>query len=263
MKNFQNKKVVISGGGSGIGNAIINELYHKGTRDFAVIGRNVDKLKRLENDFPEAIFLLFQGDISKPNSIHEFVNVISNSWNTVDVLINNAGVVSAGSLESISDDDIVAQININVTGLILLTKHVLPLLKMSKEAAIVNVSSGLGLIGMPFYASYSATKGGVRLFSEAIRRELKDFPIQVITVYPTVTATPMMESAKTDAMDTPDLVAQQTIEGLQNNKIDVILGGDQRLEDVKKNINDPKEFDKKAATMYEALLERTSNHRSM
>ncbi|WP_111309379.1 SDR family NAD(P)-dependent oxidoreductase [Confluentibacter sediminis] len=263
MKNFENKKVVISGGGSGIGKAIIHELYQKGTRDFAVIGRDLDKLKPLQNEFPEARFLLFQGDVSKPDAIHGFVNAISNAWDEVDVLINNAGVVSAGKLESISDEDIVSQININVTGLVLLTKHVLPLLKKSQEAAIINVSSGLGLIGMPFYAPYAATKGGVRLFSEAIRRELKDFPIQVLTVYPTATATPMMASAKMGSMDTPELVAQKTMEGLQTNKIDVILGGDQRLEDVKNNLNHPEEFDKKAATMYNALLERTSNHRSM
>ena len=83
-------------------------------------------------------------------------------WGSIDLLINNAGVVSAGALESISDEDIVAQININVTGLILLTKYALPLLKKSNEAAIVNVSSGIALIGLPFYATYAATKGAVK-----------------------------------------------------------------------------------------------------
>ena len=264
MKTFKNKKVLISGGSSGIGKALIEELLQEGATDFAVIGRNDDKLKDLETAFPEADFVLLQGDVSKPENILEFRTKIKESWGAVDLLINNAGVVSAGALETISDEDIINQININLTGLILLTKHILPLLKESEKAAIVNISSGLGLIGMPFYTPYAATKGAVRLFSEALRRELMGhFPIQVLTVYPTATDTSMMKSAKTGNMDSPALVAQKTVEGLKNNSIEVILGGEQREDDVKFNVTDPKGFDKKAAGMYDALKKRTAQHRSM
>tara|TARA_R110002049_G_scaffold5204_2_gene36542 strand:- start:9430 stop:10224 length:795 start_codon:yes stop_codon:yes gene_type:complete len=264
MKTLKNKKVVISGGSSGIGKAIIKELIKEGAEDFAVIGRDLNKLKDLETTFPEANFLLLQGDISKSENILEFTSKIQEIWNSVDLLINSAGVVSAGALEKISDEDIINQVNINVTGLILLTKHLLPLLKKSEESGIVNVSSGLGLIGLPFYTPYAASKGAVRMFSEALRRELEEHsPIKVLTVYPTATDTAMMKSAKTEKMDTAELVAQKTIEGLMDNAIDVILGGDQRIADVNANAADPKEFDKKVSKMYDTLKERTDNHRSM
>ncbi|MEO6348729.1 MAG: SDR family NAD(P)-dependent oxidoreductase [Aquaticitalea sp.] len=260
MKTFENKKVVISGGGSGIGKALITEFYKEGTRHFAVIGRSIDKLNALKNDFPKAEFLCFGGDVSQLSDLKQFAKEIETKWNSVDVLINNAGVVSAGAIETISDEDIIAQININVVGLILLTKHTLPLLKKSPDAAILNVSSGLALIGLPFYAPYAATKGAVKVFSEALRRELKDFPIQVTTLYPTATDTPMMKSSKSSNMHSPEMVAQRTLEGLKTNQIDVVLSDEAT---VKMNQQHPLEFDKKAAEMFDELKKRTADHRAM
>lgn len=260
MKNLQNKKVAISGGGSGIGKAIITELYNEGVRDFAVIGRSLDKLKELEDEFPKAKFELYSGDVSLIKDIKEFIKMIDTKWGSIDILINNAGVVSAGPIQEISDEDIIAQSNINLTGLILMTKHALPLLKQSPEAALINVSSGLALISLPFYAAYAATKAGVKAFSESLRRELKDFPIQVTTLYPTGTDTPMMKATKSDSLHAPDMVAKKLIDGIKDHKIDVILSDDEM---VKLNREHPLEFDKKAAKMYDALIKKTADHRSM
>jgi short-subunit dehydrogenase len=261
--NFENKKVLITGGSSGIGKALISELYNNGVRTIAVLGRDRSKMESLKTTYPEVNFLFLKGDVSKLDDIKELIQLIGKEWDKIDILINNAGVVSAGALEDISDEDIIAQQNINTTGLILLTKHALPLLKKSKDAAIINVSSGLGLIGMPFYATYAATKAAVKQFSEAMRRELKDHPIHVMTVYPTATDTPMMESASSKNMDTPELVAKKTLDGLKNKEIDVILGGEQRIQDNKDNFNDPLGFDKKVNSMYETMKTRAKKHRSM
>jgi short-subunit dehydrogenase len=260
MKNFENKNVVITGGGSGIGEKIIAELYDEGVKDFAVLGRSMEKLEALKKEFPKASFELYSGDLAKVEDIKEFVAIVEKKWGTVDILINNAGVVSAGSISSISDDDIIAQTNINVIGLILMTKHMLPLLKKSKEAALINVSSGLALISMPFYSPYSATKAAVKAFSESIRRELKDFPIQVVTLYPTGTDTPMMKSSNSGDLHSSEMVAKKLIEGIKNNEIDVILSD---LDNVKLNRDHPLEFDKKAAAMFDAFKKRTEKHRSM
>ena len=263
MQTFKDKKIIITGGGSGIGKAIIREFYQAGARDFAVIGRKPERLKALEADFPQAHFILFQGDVSQLEAIRQFSQSVKDTWGAADILINNAGVVSAGALETISDEDIIAQQSINVTGLILLTKYALPLLKKSTQAAIINVSSSIALIGLPFYTPYAAAKGGVKMFSEALRRELKDFPIHVMTVYPTATDTPMMQTAAMGAMDTPELVAEKTMQGLNENAIDVILGDEQHSDQVRLNWENPIEFDKKAATIYDALAERTVKHRAM
>ncbi len=129
MKNFKQKKVVITGGGSGIGKAIIAELSNEGVRDFAVWGRNVEKLKTLESIYPDANFILFSGDVSVLKDVQKFTKILEEKWGDVDILINSAGVVSAGSFEHMPDEDIIAMTNTNVTGVLLLTKYSLPLLK--------------------------------------------------------------------------------------------------------------------------------------
>ncbi|MFH5832932.1 SDR family NAD(P)-dependent oxidoreductase [Halalkalibaculum sp. DA3122] len=260
---LSNKNVLITGGSAGIGKALIEELSVKDITDIAVMGRTVEKLDDLEDQFPSARFLKIQGDVSVLSDVKEASKTIKQEWGSLDILINNAGVVSAGLLEEISDEDILGQINVNLTGLIYMTKHFLPLLKKSDEAAIMNISSGLGYIAMPFYSVYAATKAGVKHFSEAMRRELVDYPIHVMTVYPTSTDTPMMESANTGDMDSPQKVARASIEGLLNGEIEVVLGGQQRIDDIKTNLNDPQKMDEKVDGMYEALRKRAERHRSM
>lgn len=261
---LSNKKVFITGGSAGIGKSLIDELLHYDVKQIAVMGRTAEKLDALEDQFPAVEFLKIQGDVSRLNDVEQAVTLINEQWGALDILINNAGVVSAGLLEEISDEDIISQVNINVTGLILLTKHLLPLLKKSSGGgALVNVSSGLGHIAMPFYSVYAATKAAVKHFSEGMRRELADYPIHVMTIFPTSTDTPMMETARTGDMDSPQKVAQASIEGLRNEEIEVIMGGQQRLEDIKTNVNDPLRMDGKVNGLYESIRIRAEQHRSM
>lgn len=262
--NLANKKVFITGGSAGIGKSLIEELSNYNVKQIAVMGRTADKLVALEKQFPSVEFLQIKGDVSQLDDVKKAVQTIRDKWGALDILINNAGVVSAGLLEEISDEDIISQVNINVTGLILLTKHLLPLLKESSEGALINVSSGLGYIAMPFYSVYAATKAAVKHFSEAMRRELADYPIHVMTVYPTATDTEMMETARVDReMDRPEKVAKSTIKGLQNKEIDVVLGGQKRKNQIQANFRDPLNVDQKVEEQFESLRARAEKHRSM
>lgn len=261
--DLANKKVLITGGSAGIGKAMVKELIGKGVKDFAVVGRTISKLEKLKEEFPDTNFLSISADISVPSDIDKIQEKVTSEWGKLDLLINNAGVVSAGTLQDISDDDIINQININITGLILLTKKTLPLLLKSDEAAIINVSSGLGNVAMPFYSVYAASKAAVKQFSEAMRRELIKDSVHVMTVYPTATDTNMMKSADMGGMDSPETVAKAAIKGLLNKEIDVILGGEEKKEQVKTNFNNPKKIDKMAEENLESLKKRTKSHRSM
>lgn len=261
--DLKNKKVLITGGSAGIGKAIIKELVNRGVQDIAVIGRRKEPLEALRAEFSSANFLLVQGNVAINADLDQAVTTVSEAWGELDILINNAGVVSAGLLNEQSDEDIVNQININLTGLILLTKKVLPLLQKSKEGAIMNISSGYGYIAMPFYSVYAATKAAVGQFSDAMRRELHQYPIHVMTVYPTATDTDMMKTAVVKEMDTPEDVAKASVEGLLNKEINVIQGGKEREEQIKLNFLEPKKIDAFAASNFDALRERTQNHRSM
>jgi len=258
-----NKKVFITGGSAGIGKSIIQELINHGVKDIAVMGRTAEKLDALEDDFPSLEFLKIQGDVSKLDDVKRAAQLVEEQLGGLDILVNNAGVVSAGLLEDISDQDIINQVNVNVTGLILLTKYVMPLLKESREGALINVSSGLGYIGMPFYSVYATTKAAVKHFSEAMRRELADYPIHVMTVYPTATDTEMMETAKVEDMDSPQEVAEAAITGLINENIEVVLGGDQQKKMIQANLEDPEKVDEKVTAQFDAIQKRAELHRSM
>jgi short-subunit dehydrogenase len=96
-----------------------------------------------------------------------------------------------------------------------------------------------------------------------MRRELKDFPIHVMTIYPTATDTPMMKNATVGHMDDPADVARVSIDGLVSGEIDVVFGGDRRLEDIRKNFLEPGEMDKVIEAQFDALRERTKDHRAM
>lgn len=260
---LRNKKVLITGGSGGIGKALVKELIEKGVNDLAVVGRKKSKLEKLKEEFPGTNFLIISADISDPSDVDKIEKKVNSEWGKLDLLINNAGVVSAGELQDISDEDIINQINTNITGLILLTKKTLPLLLKSDEAAIMNISSGLGNVAMPYYSVYAATKAAVKQFSEAIRRELIKKPVHVMTVYPTATDTDMMKSANMDGMDSPETVAKAALKGLLNKEIDVILGGKKKKEQVEVNFNNPREIDKMAEENMDSLKERTKSHRSM
>src|SRR5690606_39982076 len=114
---LKNKKVLITGGSAGIGKAIIKELIKHGVRDIAVVARKKEPLALLKTELNAINILNIQADISVIEDLNKVVSVISREWGSVDILINSAGVVSAGLLTEQSDDDVIGQININVTGL--------------------------------------------------------------------------------------------------------------------------------------------------
>lgn len=262
--DFTSKRILITGGSQGIGLAIFKELKQRGATQFAILGRKIGPIDLLKQKYKDIEILPLACDLGSPASINNAINHLEREWGNLDILVNNAGVVSAGDLEKLSDNDIIQQININLTGLILLTKKCLPYLKQSPQAALLNVSSGLGYIAWPFYSVYAATKAGVRQFSDAMRRDLIHHPIHVITIYPTATDTPMMENAKMEKeMDDPKMVARRSIEGLEKGELNVIFGGEERLNDIETNFNNPKKIDEKAAERFEDLQERTEKHRAM
>jgi short-subunit dehydrogenase len=260
---LKNKKVLITGGSAGIGKAIVKELIRHGVRDIAIVGRKEKHLEVLKTELKSVNLLTIQADVSAVEDINKVVSAVSEEWGRLDILINSAGVVSAGLLAEQSDEDIIGQININLTGLVLLTKKLMSLLQKSNGGAIINISSGYGYIAMPFYSVYAATKAAVAQFSDAMRRELYQYPLHVMTVYPSATDTGMMKTAVVEKMDSPEDVAKATISGLFQKEINVIMGGKEREQQVQLNFLEPRKFDQIAADNFEALRERTKNHRSM
>lgn len=260
---LEGKNVLITGGTRGIGKCMIQELIKGGVSKIAVIARDKQNLKQLSQEFENVKFLRINGDIANIEVLREAVAQIEDKWGYIDILINNAGIVSAGPLEDIQDEDVYDQVAINLTAVLLLTKYCIPLLKSSEEGAILNISSGLGLIGMPFYAVYGSTKAAIRQFSDSMRRELAPFNISVTCSFPTATDTDMMQKFKGIKMDSPEYVAERSIQGLLNKEIQVIFGGEERLKEISLNFEAPAEFDKWVAQKYDELKTTSLDHKAI
>ncbi|KTD73249.1 SDR family NAD(P)-dependent oxidoreductase [Legionella tucsonensis] len=177
---MKEKVILITGCSSGIGFDAVFSLKERGHK---VIGscRKVEDVQKLLDKGIEAVQL----DVSDSFSIQKsFVEVLAKTEGRLDVLINNAGYGQAGALEDISRDVLRAQFETNVFGLVELTNLVIPVMRKQGYGRIINVSSILGVISMPFRGAYNASKYAVEGVSDTLRLELKSSGIDVITIEP-------------------------------------------------------------------------------
>ena len=267
--DLSNKSVLVTGAGSGIGRAVAVELGRKRAR-LTLTGRREEPLRETADLVREAggEAQVVAGDVSDPGDREKVVRAATGGFGGLDVLVNNAGNVRAGRLENLDAGDVRSQIEVNLLAPILLTRAALPALRESGDAAVVNVSSGFGLVGMPFYSVYAATKAGIAHFGEALRRELYGEGVHVMTVYPGATDTPMMESNEAG----PDLgfeyestedVAGALVAGLEAGELEVVRGAEDRSAMTQMTRENPRELDEQVSRMKGDLEKAVSSHSSM
>ena len=184
------------------------------------------------------------------------------------MLVNNAGSVRAGRLEDVDADEVRSQIEINLIAPILLTQAALPALRKSGDAVVVNVSSGFGLVGMPFYAVYAATKAGIAHFGEALRRELFGEGVHVMTIYPGATETPMMDSNEAGPelgfeYESAEDVAEELVAGLEAGELEVVRGAEDRSAMTQMSREQPRQLDEQVASIKGDLEAAVANHSSI
>jgi uncharacterized protein len=148
-------------------------------------------------------------DVCEQSQIDEATQTVIDNFGRIDILFNNAGYGTMDWLETlVPATDIDTQINVNLRGLIQVTRAVLPSMLARRSGTIINMSSVAGLIAAPMYSIYAATKYGVRGFTDALRRELSPFGIQVSGIYPGPAFTgfaqqPGRENAIKENLETP------------------------------------------------------------
>ncbi|WP_131794613.1 SDR family NAD(P)-dependent oxidoreductase [Fluoribacter gormanii] len=177
---MKDRIILITGCSSGIGFDAVFSLKQRGHR---VIGscRKIEDVQKLLDMGVEAVQL----DVSDSSSIQNgFAEVLVKTEGRLDILINNAGYGQAGALEDISRDVLRAQFETNVFGLLELTSLAIPVMRKQGYGRIVNISSILGIISMPFRGAYNASKYAVEGISDTLRLELKSSDIEVITIEP-------------------------------------------------------------------------------
>jgi len=247
--NVQGKRIVITGGSSGIGLELARQLGAKGAR-LLLTGRRPERLDaalaELRAAGHEAHGLA--GDVTQASARERLVAEAERILGGVDVLVNNAGGVRAGRLEDLSEAELRAMIDVDLLAPILLTRAFLPVLRVSGDGLIVNIASGIAQMGVPFYTGYAAAKGGLARFGEALRRELKGEGIHVVTVFPGATDTPMMATSRADAgmgfaLQPVAEVVGSIVAGIETNAFEVVRGGEVRAAMLELNRTDPAAVD--------------------
>ncbi|TFD57616.1 SDR family NAD(P)-dependent oxidoreductase [Cryobacterium sp. Hh7] len=269
--DLANRRGIITGAGQGIGQAIALEFGRRGGH-LLLVGRQLATLTetaRLVAAAGGTTEILVE-DLTQPGAVERIADTVA-PWSTVDLLVNNAGNVRAGRLELTSDADVHSMIDLNLTAPILLTKALLPALRQSgkgRGSILLNVSSGIALVGMPFYSIYAATKSGLAQFGESLRRELIGTGVHVATVYPGATDTAMMTSQNAGAdlgWDRRSLadVITDLIAALQAGEHEINTAPEGRRTMQELNLTDPLAVDAALAPGLEALELAVRDHRSI
>lgn len=274
---LKGRKALITGAGSGIGRALALRLADYGGA-LALAGRRVEALQetaRLVNDQGGTAHVI-PADLAESAVPARLVEEAAAALGGLDLLVNNAGNVRAGELESISQDDIQAMVAVDLLAPILLTRAALPHLRAaaraageaSGSAAIVGIASGIALVGLPYYSAYAGVKAGLARFDEALRRELHGTGIYVATAYPGATATPMMDTnaAGEDigfGRRSVDEVADAIVDGLREDLIEINTALPSRRAMQELNRTDPGAVDEKLAPLLPKLRQAVFEHRSM
>ncbi|MBX2838268.1 MAG: SDR family oxidoreductase [Gammaproteobacteria bacterium] len=191
---FDDKTIVITGAGNGIGRSALEHFVEAGAKVIAHLGRNPDYKSQL----PDGV-VGFLGDFTRIDDQSQFIEFVGNETDRIDGLINNAGTmfgrIPADTLTDAQYNDIV---ELNQTSVVRITKNLIPLLKNADTAAIVNtVSISAAAGGSPGSSIYSATKGFVTTYTKALAKELAPFNIRVNALSPGVIHTDFHERYST------------------------------------------------------------------
>jgi len=177
---MQQKTILITGCSSGIGYDAALALAKRGHHVIAACRKKVD-VEKLTGLGVETICM----DMNDPKSIAQgFSEAMSKTNGRIDVLINNAGYGQIGALEDVPYETLRDQFATNVFGLMELTKLAIPIMRKQKQGRIINISSLLGMVSLPFRGAYNASKYAVEGLSDTLRLELKPAGIHVITIQP-------------------------------------------------------------------------------
>lgn len=178
--------VIITGASSGIGEATARLLSRQGCR-VVLAARRIERLESLAQEIHTAggAALALQTDVAELHDLKNLVQGTLDEFNHIDVLINNAGIGRVNWLDQLDlVEDIDAQIQVNLTAAIQLTRLVLPHMLDRRSGHIINMASVASLLPVPTYSVYTASKYGLRGFTESLRRELKPAGIHVSGLYP-------------------------------------------------------------------------------
>jgi uncharacterized oxidoreductase len=189
--NTTNNTILITGGGSGIGRGLA-EAFHRLGNQVIIAGRGQKTLDETTAANPGMKSLTL--NVSDPKSIQSLAAQLTKDYPSLNVLINNAGMMRPENLLEQQNDLSDAQTTIatNLVGPIRLTAALLPLLRKQPRATIMNVSSGLAFVPLAMTPTYCATKAAIHSYTQSLRYQLRSTKVEVIELIPPYVATTLM-----------------------------------------------------------------------
>ena len=191
---LKGKVALVTGASSGIGEATALVLARAGAR-VAIAARRRERLdgvaRRIVDLRSESLVL--EADVAKVRDAESVVEKTVARWGRLDVLVNNAGVMLLSPVDRARIEDWQRMLDLNLLGLMVVTRAALPHMRRQKDGHVVNISSTAGRVANPDASVYAATKFGVGAFSEALRREVYRDGIRVTVVEPGAVATELRD----------------------------------------------------------------------
>lgn len=200
MKN-ENKTWFVTGTSQGIGLILVKQLLAQGF-NVAATARNAEVLKdAVSISSPQ--FLPLQVNLVDENSVKQAIDQTVKQFGSIDYLVNNAGYGLIGGIEESSDAEVRANFDVNVFGLLNVTRAVLPHMRANKFGHVINISSVFGLLAGAGWGIYCSTKFAVEAISEALEQEVKPFGINVTIIEPGYVRTNFLNSSSLIASSNP------------------------------------------------------------
>lgn len=217
---IQGNKVLITGGSKGIGLAMAIKFLELGN-EVIITGRDIDSLEEVKKEYPKVI--VFRCDQANKSDIDCLVVFIENHHADLNILINNAGVQYNYNfiLEPNLLQRVEQEIKINFLGPVQIISLLLPTLQQNKEAAIVNISSALGLVPKQSAPIYCGTKAGIHIFTKALRYQLTD--VKVFEVIPSLVETAMTKGRGKGKISSAQLV-DEFIKSFKKDRFEINIG---------------------------------------
>ncbi|MGE2818199.1 SDR family NAD(P)-dependent oxidoreductase [Mycobacterium heidelbergense] len=251
MQGFAGKVAVVTGAGSGIGQALAIELGRSGAK-LAISDVDTEGLAQTEEQL-KAIGAPVKSDrldVTEREAFLAYAEAVNEHFGKVNQIYNNAGIAFTGDIEISQFKDIERVMDVDFWGVVNGTKAFLPYVIASGDGHVVNVSSVFGLFSVPGQAAYNAAKFAVRGFTEALRQEmiLARHPVAVTTVHPGGIRTAIARNAtaaegldrddlaklfdKRLARTSPERAARIILDAVRKKKARVLVGTDAKLLDI-------------------------------
>jgi NAD(P)-dependent dehydrogenase (short-subunit alcohol dehydrogenase family) len=208
LPRLENKTAIITGAGTGIGRAIARAFVREGAK-VALVGCRKDPLEALAKELGAGV-LVCTAKVSSQRDIDRILQQVNASLGTPNVLVNNAGLLHIGTAEQITEDQWDETFNVNVRGLWLLSRAVLPAMRKAGGGSIVNLASVLGINGARLRAAYATSKGAVVLLTKCMAIDHGSEKIRVNAICPSFVETDLTAEVMRRAAD-PNAVRKERI----------------------------------------------------